>query len=43
MERKTQKEEKESLAVKTFARRHKIDAERSSVEKLKTGYLVLNK
>ena len=28
-------EEKELLAVKTFARRHNIDAERSSVEKVK--------
>lgn len=29
-------EEKEPLAVKTFSRRHKIDIERSSVEKVKT-------
>ena len=28
-------EEKEPLAVKTFARRHKIDVERSSAEKVK--------
>ena len=29
--------------VKTFARRHKIDSERSSVKKSKTGCIVLKK